>query len=297
MQEQPLDKWARWVLNGSFGGDAEQHRAWLAQLTPIRDRVLSNARIRSGDVVLDVGTGDGLIGFSALPLVGDEGRVIFSDVSQELVSRCEEISTEIGAQLRSEFLCASAEALRGVQDKSIDVVTTRSVLIYVEQKQAAFDEFFRVLRPGGRISIYEPINSYFEDDPDRFWNYDVSPIAELARKVGSAYDSEDAAEAGDDADPMMDFTERDLLNFARRSGFDDLHLDLHAYVEKGAWATSWDALLTMAGNPLEPTLAEAMASTLTAEEAKAFEEYLKPLADAQDGIKEMAAAYLWGSKT
>jgi SAM-dependent methyltransferase len=295
--DRPLDQWARWVLNASFGGDAEQYRSWLAQLTPIRDRVLSNARIQTGDVVLDVGTGHGLIGFSALPLVGEGGRVIFSDVSRELISRCEEISTEIGAQLQSEFLCVSAEALRGVQDESIDVITTRSVLIYVQPKQAAFNEFFRVLRPGGRISIYEPINNYFDDDPNRFWNYDVSPIAELARKVGSAYDSQEAAEGDDKTDPMMDFTERDLLNVARRSGFDDLHLDLQVYVERGAWATSWDALLTMAGNPLEPTLAEAIASTLTAEEAKAFEEYLRPLADAQDGIKEMAAAYLWGSKT
>jgi arsenite methyltransferase len=195
MEQEPVDKWARWVLNASFGGDVEQHRSWLAQLTPIRDRVLSNARIRRGDVVLDVGTGDGLIGFSALPLVGDEGGVIFSDVSQELVSRCEEIATEIGAQLQSEFLCVSAAALRDVRDESIDVVTTRSVLIYVQQEQAAFDEFFRVLRPGGRISVYEPLNSYFEEDSNRFWNYDVSPIAELARKVSSAYSSQEAAES------------------------------------------------------------------------------------------------------
>lgn len=34
------------------------------------------------------------------------------------------------------------------------------MLIYVEDKQRAFDEFFRVLRPGGRLSIYEPINRF-----------------------------------------------------------------------------------------------------------------------------------------
>jgi SAM-dependent methyltransferase len=40
-------------------------------------------------------------------------------------------------------------------------VTTRSVLIYVQHKDAAFREFHRVLRPGGRVSIFEPINNYF----------------------------------------------------------------------------------------------------------------------------------------
>ena len=36
------------------------------------------------------------------------------------------------------------------------------MLIYVDRKDAAFSEFHRVLRPGGRLSIFEPINQYFE---------------------------------------------------------------------------------------------------------------------------------------
>ena len=42
----------------------------------------------------------------------------------------------------------------------MDIVTTRSVLIYVEDKRRAFEEFFRVLKPGGRISLFEPINRF-----------------------------------------------------------------------------------------------------------------------------------------
>src|SRR5688500_13069558 len=54
-------------------------------LLPIRDKVLEKAALKSGDTLLDVGTGDGLIAFAALDLVGTEGLVIFSDIAQGLV--------------------------------------------------------------------------------------------------------------------------------------------------------------------------------------------------------------------
>jgi arsenite methyltransferase len=49
-------------------------------------------------------------------------------------------------------------------------VTTRSVLIYVEDRRAAFAEFFRVLRLGGRLSIFEPINRFAL--PHHLFGYD-----------------------------------------------------------------------------------------------------------------------------
>ena len=67
------DKWAEWVLGRSHADDAEQKRRSFEFLRPIRDRVLANARIETGDTVLDVGAGDGLIAFGALPQVGPPG--------------------------------------------------------------------------------------------------------------------------------------------------------------------------------------------------------------------------------
>ncbi|MCI0636783.1 MAG: hypothetical protein L0206_23130 [Actinobacteria bacterium] len=76
-----LDKWAAWVLHRRDGDDPEQQEKALEHLIPIRDRVLDNARIRQGETLLDVGTGDGLIAFGALERVGPDGRVIASDIS------------------------------------------------------------------------------------------------------------------------------------------------------------------------------------------------------------------------
>ena len=53
-------------------------------LLPVRDRVLRNAALTGGETLLDVGAGDGLIAFGALELIGEGGRVIFSDISQDL---------------------------------------------------------------------------------------------------------------------------------------------------------------------------------------------------------------------
>ena len=70
------DRWHRWLLDVRFGGDPQARQQDLAEfLYPVRDRVLDKARLRPGDTVLDVGTGDGLIAFGALERLGPEGVV------------------------------------------------------------------------------------------------------------------------------------------------------------------------------------------------------------------------------
>ncbi len=63
-------------------------------------------------------------------------------------------------QDRCEFLQASADDLSAVADASIDVVTIRSVLTYVTANSRRFENFDRVLKPGGRLSIFEPIDRF-----------------------------------------------------------------------------------------------------------------------------------------
>ena len=60
------DRWAAWLRVRRDGGSIEQREAALAFLSPIRDQILDAADLQSGDVLLDVGCGDGLVGLGAL---------------------------------------------------------------------------------------------------------------------------------------------------------------------------------------------------------------------------------------
>jgi arsenite methyltransferase len=287
------DKWATWLLEGRDGGDPEQRAKSLEHLLPIRDRVLENARIADGDVVLDVGGGDGLIAFGALDRVGDTGSVLLTDISPDLVAHASRVADDLGESERMSLVVARAEGLEPIEDLSVDVVTTRSVLIYVEDKGAAFRAFHRVLRPGGRLSLFEPINNYFPWDPTEFWGFDATPVADLVEKVW-AY--EGWGPETDAADPMMNFNERDLIRFAEEAGFTEIHADLRIDVASGSWVLDWDRLMGTTPNPNAMSVGEAIDGALTASEAARLESHLRPLVDKGDGVIRSAFAYLWGSK-
>ena len=149
MAEPARDRWAEWLLERRFGGDTGRREEFLDGLVLWRDRVLENAAVAEGDTLLDVGAGDGLIAFGALDLVGENGRIIFSDISQDLLNHSRGLAEEVGDLDRCCFVCASAEYLDGIDDNSVDAVTTRSVLIYVEDKRRAFEEFSASSSPEG----------------------------------------------------------------------------------------------------------------------------------------------------
>lgn len=293
MGDPELDKWAAWLLHRRDADDPEQRAKALEHLLPIRDRVLDGARIRPGDVVLDVGSGDGLIAFGALERVGSHGRVVASDLSADLVDASRSIAEELGASDRMSFVVARAEDLEPIKSASVDVVTTRSVLIYVHGKEAAFRAFHRVLRPGGRVSIFEPINNYFPDDTSEFWGFDATPVRDLVDKIWVA---EGWDEDFNTNDPMMNFTEKDLLRMAEHARFEEVHVELRVDVEPGSWVTGWDTLMGVSPNPNAATVGESISQALTQDEAARFEAHLRPLVDAGRGVRRMAPAYVTAVK-
>jgi len=289
------DQWAEWLLERRFGGDAERREGFLEGLLPWRDRVLGHAAVGAGDTLLDVGAGDGLIAFGAIDLVGEGGRVIFSDISQDLLDHSRSLAQEMGVAGRCDFLLAPADDLSALGDASVDAVTTRSVLIYVEDKRRAFGEFHRVLKPGGRLSVFEPINSFRHPEPPHlFMGYDVTPIEDIAGKVRDVYERIQPPN-----DPMLDFDERDLFDLAEAAGFGEVHLNYEAEVVSGDTyhgVESWDAFLRIAGNPKIPTIAEAMNEALKPEEIERFTVHLRPLVENAERKGTLALAYLWATK-
>jgi arsenite methyltransferase len=288
------DRWHRWLLDVRFGGDPAARQEDLDRyLYPVRDEVLDRAAPRPGETVLDVGTGDGLIAFGALDRVGPSGQVIFCDISADLLEHCRRAAGAEGALDRCRFVLAPADALAGVDDGAVDVVTTRSVLIYVKDKAAALREFHRVLRPGGRISLYEPINVLMHvGDPDCFSGYDTRRVRSIVAKLDALYESIQPL----GVDPMVDFDERDLVRHAEQAGFPTVRLDLRVTVKAGKPPVPWARYLRMSGNPLMPPLAEAMDRVLSPEEIAEFTAHLRPLVESGSGQERRAAAYLTAVK-
>lgn len=286
------DIWSQWLLHRRYGGDPQVMKSVLDYLHPVRNRVLSNAELAEGETLLDVGCGDGLIAFGALTSV-ESSQVIFSDISPDLLHHAQAGAQEMGLLDRCQFLLAPADDLSALDDASVDVVTTRSVLIYVSAKQRAFEEFFRVLKPQGRLSIFEPINRFANSAQlHTLWGYDVRPVLEIAHKIRAVYQRLQPS----DTDPMLDFDERDLMVFAEQAGFKEIHLELQAEI-KPSTLGNWETLLHIAFNPKVPTLAEAMQQTLTPDEADQLVAHLRPLVENKQGIARSAIAYLWAIKS
>jgi SAM-dependent methyltransferase len=261
----------------------------LAGLAHVRDTVLDRARLEAGERLLDAGCGDGLIGFGALER--GAGNVVFADISQDVLDLCRETAAQLDVLDRCTFVRTPIERLESVGDASVDVACTRSVLIYVEDKERAFAELFRVLRPGGRVSLFEPINRFGQEERGRgFWGYPGDGLADLAQRVERVY-----AEIQPPDDPMLDFDERDLVALAGAAGFFPLELELHASV-RPMEPRSWTAFANSSGNPKIPTIAEAIDRALAPEERERFTEHLRPLVEAGEGVSRTAVAYLSGTK-
>ena len=109
------------------------------------------AGIKKGDTVIDLGSGAGNDVFVARAIVGEEGKVIGVDMTKEMIEKAEQNNSKLG-YTNVEFRFGDIEELP-LADNLADVVVSNCVLNLVPDKQKAFSEIYRTLKPGAHFCV------------------------------------------------------------------------------------------------------------------------------------------------
>ena len=130
----------------------ERRRADIERIMrPVGEWMVQALDPQPGDTVLELAAGPGDTGFLAAALLGEDGRLISSDFSSEMVEVARRRAAELGLR-NVEHRVLDAEEI-ALEDDSVDGVLCRFGLMLMPDPAAAVAETRRVLRPGGRVVL------------------------------------------------------------------------------------------------------------------------------------------------
>lgn len=277
------DVWSEWLLRRRHGGDPAYAQTIRSMVDRYAGRVVEGAALGPGMTLLDVGSGEGLIAFHAIEQAGPGLNVILADISAPMLEYAQAQAVERGVRAQCRFVHCGADRLEAIADASVDAVTTRAVLAYVPDKPAAFREFHRVLKPGGRLSIAEPI---FQDEA-----FQACVLRTKAEELASQPGDEfvrllhrwKAAQFPDTeekilASPIANYNERHLLRFAQLAGFAEMRLEFHVDLGRSS-NSSWEVFIHTSPHPLAPSLATLFEQQFSVAERQLFEQRLRPVVE------------------
>lgn len=124
---------------------------WQDQLKPAQDLLIEFSHIQTGENILDIAAGTGLVTFKLAEKVGSKGKVLATDISDEMVKigtrtiQSKNIKNVVFERMDAENLSCA--------DNTFDLVTCALGLMYFPNPDASLAEMHRVLTPGGRAVV------------------------------------------------------------------------------------------------------------------------------------------------
>ncbi len=274
---QIVENWSQWLKNSRFSYmSEEQKEETFRWLFAVRDKILEKAKLNGCETLLDIGTGTGLLAFKAYEILQGQGKVIASDVAADCLEECKKIALECGICDGMEFLHTGAENIC-LPDESVDTVVMRSVLVHILNKPAAVSEFYRVLKNGGRVSLFEPIIT----SNTRY--YEIIEALGLSNEIADfeMFKEAEIKIMTDNNDPLTNFDENSLVKNFENAGFKNIEPDLNTasstYTVKSEMIEPW---FSTPPSPGSLTMKERFLKHI---EPDKFEKQLKDLQRCLDG--------------
>lgn len=281
--------WTEWLKNSRFSYMSEiQKQQTLLWLFEVRDKILNRANLKQDDVLIDIGTGTGLLAFGAYERLKNTGKVIASDAFIDCVDECFKFAESCGIESEMDFIQADATST-GLAEFFVDVVVMRSVLVHILDKSKAINEFFRILKQNGRISIFEPIirknTKYYElMTPENYSNYQA--LKEAEDKMVS-----------DENDPLMNFDEDSLKKDFEKAGFKNINIEV--VTQSSTYQVSKEMIdpwFNTPPSPGRPTVREKYLQYLSEDDVNDFIEKLKLDLDGKTITINSPTVYIYAEK-
>jgi ubiquinone/menaquinone biosynthesis C-methylase UbiE len=151
------------------------------KILPARE-ILLRTGLKKGQVMADIGAGTGYFSFPAASIVGETGRVIASDISQEMLSIIRSRLTDANRGIIE--LVGAEQISSGKLDQLVDYLLMSTVLHEVGGPIVMLKNLYRLIKPGGRCVIVEWIRAITDRGPPIGDRIDMHEVSSILRDTG-----------------------------------------------------------------------------------------------------------------